>query len=44
VDEGHFAADGSYVVDRHRNGDEVDGGVWVEPDCGVVRAIMCDAV
>jgi hypothetical protein len=44
VDEGHFSPDGSYVIDRRRNGDEVDGGVWVEPDCGVVRAIMCDAV
>lgn len=37
VDEGHFDADGAFVVDRRRNGDETDGGVWVEPDCGVVR-------
>jgi hypothetical protein len=40
VDEGHFDADGDYVVDRRRNGDEVDGGVWVEPDAGVVRVRM----
>ena len=42
VDEGHFDAAGQFVVDRRRNGDEVDGGVWVEADCGVVRAVMCD--
>jgi len=42
VDEGHFDADGNYVVDRRRNGDEVDGGIWVEPDTGVVRVITCD--
>jgi hypothetical protein len=42
VDEGHFNADGQYVVDRRRNGDEVDGGVWVEPDTGVVRVVMCE--
>ena len=42
VDEGHFDKDGEFVVDRRRNGDETDHGVWVEPDCGVVHVIMCD--
>jgi hypothetical protein len=42
VDEGHFDAGGEFVVDRRRNGDEVDGGAWVEPDCGVVRVLLCD--
>lgn len=40
VDEGHFDANGHFVIDRRRNGDETDSGVWVEPDCGVVRVIM----
>jgi hypothetical protein len=42
VDEGHFDEDGQYVVDRRRNGDETDHGVWVEPDCGVVHVVLCD--
>ena len=42
VDEGHFDDAGRYIVDRRRNGDEVDYGIWVEPDTGVVRAIMTD--
>jgi beta-galactosidase GanA len=42
VDEGHFDAHGNFVVDRRRNGDEVDGGIWVAPDVGVVRAVLCD--
>jgi hypothetical protein len=41
VDEGHFDADGGFVVDRRRNGDETDHGVWVEPDVGVVHVVMC---
>jgi hypothetical protein len=41
VDEGHFE-DGEFVVDRRRNGDETDHGVWVEPDVGVVHVVMCD--
>ncbi len=40
VDEGHFDERGAFVVDRRRNGDETDNGVWVEPDCGVVRVVM----
>ena len=42
VDEGHFDADNAFVADRRRNGDEVDGGVWVEPDVCVVRVVMCE--
>ncbi|NLS75716.1 MAG: DUF5597 domain-containing protein [Chloroflexi bacterium] len=42
VDEGHLDEAGRFVIDRERNGDEVDYGVWVEPDCGVVRAVMCE--
>jgi hypothetical protein len=42
VDEGHFDAAGRYVVDRRRNGDEIDYGIWVEPDTGVVRAVMTE--
>lgn len=40
VDEGHFDENGTFVVDRRRNGDETDSGVWVEPDCGVVRVVL----
>lgn len=42
VDEGHFDADGAFVVDRRRNGDEIDSGAWVEPDVKVVRVVMSD--
>jgi hypothetical protein len=42
VEEGHFARNGEFVVDRVRNGDETDHGLWVEPDTGVVRAILCE--
>jgi len=42
VDEGHFDADGAFVVDRRRNGDEIDSGAWVEPDVRVVRVVMSD--
>lgn len=38
VEEGRFEMDGSFVASKKRNGDEVDFGVWVEPDVGVVRA------
>jgi hypothetical protein len=41
VDEGHFDPQGSFVVDRRRNGDETAAGVWVEPDVGVVRVLLC---
>ena len=42
VDEGHFDRDGKFVAERRRNGGQVFNGVWVEPDCGVVRVIMRD--
>jgi hypothetical protein len=42
VDEGHFDDHGAFVVDRRRNGDEIDSGVWVEPDVKVVRVVMSD--
>lgn len=42
VDEGHFDEDGAFVVDRRRNGDETDNGVWVESDVGVVHVVLCD--
>lgn len=41
VDEGHFE-NGEFVVDRRRNGDETDHGVWVEPDVGVVHVLLCE--
>jgi hypothetical protein len=42
VDEGHFDQSGNYIIDRRRNGDAINDGIWVEPDTGVVRVIMCD--
>ncbi|MGC9522227.1 MAG: DUF5597 domain-containing protein [Anaerolineae bacterium] len=42
VDEGHFDEEGAFVVDRRRNGDETDHGVWVEPDVGVVHVVLCE--
>lgn len=41
VDEGHFDADGQFVADRRRNGDETSRGIWVEPDVGVVHVVLC---
>jgi hypothetical protein len=40
VEEGHFDASGQFIVDRERNGDEIDNGVWVVPDVGIVRVVM----
>jgi len=42
VDEGHFNEKDEFVVNRRRNGDETDYGVWIEPDVGVVRVRMTD--
>ena len=42
VDEGHFGAGGEFVVDRRRNGDETDSGVWAEADVGVVHVLLCE--
>lgn len=42
VEEGHFNADGTWVVDRQRSGDESDFGVWIDTDVGVVRVVVGD--
>jgi len=42
VEEGYLDPDGTFHGLRRRNGDETDHGIWVEPDVGVVRAILCD--
>jgi hypothetical protein len=42
VEEGHFDAAGEFVVDRRRNGDETDHGVWAEPDCGVIHVVLAE--
>ena len=42
VEEGHFDSTGKFVVDRRRNGDETDHGVWAEPDCGVVHVLLTE--
>jgi hypothetical protein len=40
VEEGHFTPAGDWVIDRMRNGDEITGGLWAAPDCGVVHAVL----
>ncbi len=40
VEEGHFNDAGQFVMDRERNGDEIDNGVWVEASVNVVRVLM----
>lgn len=42
VEEGYFDAEGVFCPTRRRNGDETDFGIWVEPDVGVVRAVLCE--
>jgi hypothetical protein len=42
VDEGHFDEQGQFIVDRRRNGDAINGGIWIEADNGVIRLIMCE--
>jgi hypothetical protein len=43
VEEGHFAQNGKFQVECRHNGGELDQGVWVDADIGVVvRVIMCD--
>lgn len=37
ITEGHFDADGKYVVDITRSGDESRHGTWLRWDCGVIR-------
>lgn len=40
VTQGTFDGSGVYHPAVHRNGDEMDNGIWVTPDCGVVCAEM----
>jgi hypothetical protein len=40
VEEGHFDEAENWIVDRVRNGDETDHGIWVEPDVNVVHVIL----
>jgi hypothetical protein len=42
VEEGHFDADGAFVADRRRNGDETDYGLWVEPDVSVLHVVLTE--
>ena len=42
IEEGHFDDEGTFTSDRWRNGDEANHGVWVEPDVGVVRVLLCE--
>ena len=42
VEEGHFDQNGKFQPECRHNGGELDQGVWVEVDTGVVRVIMCD--
>jgi hypothetical protein len=42
VDEGYFDEKGKFIVTRQRNGDEISNGVWVEPDLGLVRVLLCE--
>ena len=37
VDEGHFDQNGEFQIDRRRNGDEIESGVWV--DCMTVPLV-----
>jgi hypothetical protein len=42
VEEGHFDEEGEFVADHRRNGDETSNGMWVRPDTGVLRVVLCD--
>lgn len=42
VEEGHFDADGNWIVDRIRNGDQTDFAIFVYPDHGAVRVVLED--
>ena len=41
IEEGIFQENGEFKVQRKRNGDEADFGIWVEPDIQVVRVRLC---
>lgn len=40
VEEGYFDEQEEFCVTRRRNGDESDMGLWVEPDIGVLHAVL----
>ena len=40
-DEGHFDQNGEFVVECRRNGQSYRG-LWIQPNVGVLRVIMCD--
>jgi len=42
VEEGYFDDAGRFRATRRRSGDETDYGLWVEPNVGVVRAVLCE--
>ncbi len=42
VTEGYFDEQEKYCTTRRRNGDESDMGLWVEPDIGVLHAVLYD--
>ena len=42
ADQGHFDEEGRFVVDHHRNGDDLSGGAWTEAGAGVVRLLLAE--
>jgi len=42
VDQGYFDEDGKFVTVLRRNGGQIDWGLWVEGDIGVVRVRLCE--
>jgi hypothetical protein len=42
VDQGYFDEKGKFVTVIRRNGGQVDWGLWVEGDIGVVRVLLCE--
>jgi hypothetical protein len=42
VDQGYFDDNGEFVTVLRRNGGQVDWGLWVEGDIGVVRVLLCE--
>jgi hypothetical protein len=42
VDQGRFDDNGDFVTVLRRNGGQIDWGLWVEGDIGVVRVLLCD--
>lgn len=42
VEEGFFTEDGAWSQSRVRTGDECDHGIWVFPENGTVKVVLCD--